>query len=166
MHRDLKLENVVRVGNVWKLVDFGFAYQGNIDDPVLQSKLGNKYGRAPEILEGRTYNYKSDIWSIGVLCFKLVYKRFPFEQGGVADLGRMKLNPFSQLNQTSPLVPKSFRERNIQFFISHCLVYDPNQRIGWEDIMRHPLMTDTLLEDILEKEISHTQSGRIVDPDV
>lgn len=25
MHRDLKLENIVKVGEVWKLIDFGFA---------------------------------------------------------------------------------------------------------------------------------------------
>jgi serine/threonine protein kinase len=48
MHRDLKLENVVRVGkDCWKLIDFGFAYHGNIDESVVKSKLGNRYGRAP-----------------------------------------------------------------------------------------------------------------------
>lgn len=86
MHRDLKLENIVRVGNAWKLVDFGFAIQGNINEAVVQSKLGNRYGRAPEILEGRVYNYKSDIWSLGVLCYKLVYNKFPFEGGNIGDV--------------------------------------------------------------------------------
>lgn len=161
MHRDLKLENIVKVGKLWKLVDFGFAYEGNIDDPVVKSRLGNKYGRAPEILEGRNYNYKSDIWSLGVLCYKLVYNRFPFELGGVGDLDRMKLNPFQ-----TQLVPKGVRERNIQSFISRCLTYKPEDRINWEDIMRHPIMNDSLLDDILVSEIHHTMSGEIVDVDL
>ena len=49
----ISVGEMVQIGNVWKLVDFGFAYQGNIDDPIIHSRLGNKYGRAPEILENR-----------------------------------------------------------------------------------------------------------------
>lgn len=32
MHRDLKLENIVRVGDVWKLIDFGFATNKQIEE--------------------------------------------------------------------------------------------------------------------------------------
>lgn len=31
MHRDIKLENVVKFGDVWKLIDFGFSTQKDID---------------------------------------------------------------------------------------------------------------------------------------
>lgn len=33
----------------------------------------------PEIIEGRTYNEKVDLWCIGVLCYELLVGSPPFE---------------------------------------------------------------------------------------
>lgn len=33
---------------------------------------------APEILEKRSYNYKADIWSLGVIIFELLTGHTPF----------------------------------------------------------------------------------------
>ena len=86
--------------------------------------------------------------------------KFPFENGGIGDIDRMRQNPF-----IGGLVPHSFREKCIQDFISHCLIYNKDHRIGWADIMRHPLMNKTSLDDVLENEIHCTLSGHIIDPD-
>ena len=34
---------------------------------------------APEILKGDIYNYKCDLYSIGVCLYKIIFKEFPFK---------------------------------------------------------------------------------------
>ena len=33
---------------------------------------------APEILKGEEYNYKADLWSIGIIIYRLYFGKFPF----------------------------------------------------------------------------------------
>ena len=33
---------------------------------------------APEILKGEEYNYKEDLWSIGIIIYRLYFGKFPF----------------------------------------------------------------------------------------
>lgn len=78
MHRDIKLQNIIKIGHTYKLIDFGFAIQADIDNPVLTSYLGNRLGKSPEIYKYKHYDYKSDIWSLGVLFYCILYKKPPY----------------------------------------------------------------------------------------
>jgi hypothetical protein len=42
--------------------------------------------------------------------------------------------------------------------------YDPNTRIDWSDIMRHTIMKDTIMDEMMDLEISNTFSCEIVNP--
>ena len=33
---------------------------------------------APEILKGEEYNYKCDLWSLGIILYRLIYGNFPY----------------------------------------------------------------------------------------
>lgn len=86
MHRDIKLQNIIKVKQTYKLIDFGFAIQADINQPILTSFLGNKLGKSPEIFRFQKYDYKSDIWSLGVLFYCILYKKPPYN----GDLENMK----------------------------------------------------------------------------
>jgi len=68
IHRDIKPENILLdVENDikrLKVIDFGTARFAEKSD-VVRRKIGTAYYMAPEVLE-RKYNYKCDIWSIGI----------------------------------------------------------------------------------------------------
>ena len=36
---------------------------------------------APEVIEGVGYNHKADLWSVGVVLYKILFGRLPFSDG-------------------------------------------------------------------------------------
>lgn len=48
--------------------------------------LGSPIYMAPEILKGETYSIKSDIWSLGVVLFRMLYGFCPFESNNIGKL--------------------------------------------------------------------------------
>ena len=77
MHRDLKSANLflmengtVKIGdlNVSKISEMGIAY----------TQIGTPYYASPEIWMDKSYNYKSDIWSIGCILYELCMLKPPF----------------------------------------------------------------------------------------
>ena len=45
---------------------------------MLESYCGTPINMAPEVLEKRLYNFKADIWSLGVVIFELLTNEPPF----------------------------------------------------------------------------------------
>ncbi|RGB36184.1 kinase-like domain-containing protein [Rhizophagus diaphanus] len=77
IHRDLHSGNVLyyQFTNSWFISDFGLC--GPVD-----KQLGNIYGNlpyiAPEIFEGKGYDFSSDIYSIGMLMWEISSGKSPF----------------------------------------------------------------------------------------
>lgn len=81
IYYDLKPENIlVSVNNgkpVVKLIDLGFAqYVVGNKDAVIR---GTAEYIAPEILKNEKHNYLVDFYSLGMVLYRLIYKRFPFD---------------------------------------------------------------------------------------
>ncbi|XP_071734705.1 phosphoenolpyruvate carboxylase kinase 2-like isoform X2 [Rutidosis leptorrhynchoides] len=79
-HRDIKPDNVLfdSRGNL-KLADFGSAecFAMN-DNRTMTGVVGTPYYVAPEILSGREYNEKVDVWSAGVILYIMLAGVPPF----------------------------------------------------------------------------------------
>jgi protein kinase A len=80
IYRDLKAENILltQSGHV-KLIDFGFSKQlKDIQKDRVMTNCGTRTYTAPEVMMGGKYNYKADIWSLGILICELVGGFTPF----------------------------------------------------------------------------------------
>ena len=80
IYRDLKPENILldADGHI-RLIDFGFAkIMDDITKDRTKTNCGTPGYAAPEILMGIEYNYKVDIWSIGILICEMVGGFTPF----------------------------------------------------------------------------------------
>jgi serine/threonine protein kinase len=80
VHRDIKPANVILNKGVPKLTDFGFSKC--VDDLKVanfRTRVGTPHYMSPQILEGDDYTKKTDIWSLGILFFKILYGIIPWD---------------------------------------------------------------------------------------
>ena len=87
IHRDLKLENILvkyKENNEYivKLADYGNSKRlesTKSSKNFCNSFVGTLHYMAPEILKREKHNYKCDLWSIGVIIYRLKYGKSPFK---------------------------------------------------------------------------------------
>ena len=86
IHRDLKLDNILikkdeRIPIIKfsvKLSDFGLSKKMKDNDDLTNTQLGTPLTKAPEIWAQLNYNAKSDLWSIGIIIYQLLFNKTPF----------------------------------------------------------------------------------------
>lgn len=70
VHRDLKPANIlIGMHGEIKLADFGLARTLNGANELMKTNVGTPYYQAPEIWEGKEYDEKADLWSVGIILF-------------------------------------------------------------------------------------------------
>ena len=110
-HCDVKGSNVMRErGGRLVLMDFGSASHFPASDGGLPPGVqGTPLAMAPEVLRGAAATPAADLYSLGVLLFRMVTARYPIEADSLESL-REKLagSPVPSLRTLSPEVPLAF----------------------------------------------------------
>ena len=88
IHRDLKPENAIRTpAGVVKILDFGVARADNLTPTRLTQPgtiLGTPAYMAPEQAQGQDTDFRTDLFSFGVLVYEMASGRNPFEAATTA----------------------------------------------------------------------------------
>lgn len=143
VHRDLKLENFLfetkSASSPLVLIDFGLSKHVEKSERLSQ-RVGSCYYIAPEVLSGG-YDYRCDIWSLGVLCYMLLSGSPPFFGKTVEDVYEATL-------KQEPVFPdKKFRHISAKCmdFMRRLLVKDPSLRMSTEAALAHPFISNNSL---------------------
>jgi tRNA A-37 threonylcarbamoyl transferase component Bud32 len=80
LHRDLKPENVmVRRDGMLKLMDFGVAQIVDLERMTLTGQLlGSPAYMAPELFEGKPLDFRTDVFSLGIMLYQMATGALPF----------------------------------------------------------------------------------------
>ncbi|CAD8144810.1 unnamed protein product [Paramecium pentaurelia] len=79
IHRDIKPSNILIHEGEVRLADFGFAIQqGSVGFEDKQFQIGSPLYMSPETLIKNEYNHKTDLWSLGILYFEMIFGIVPF----------------------------------------------------------------------------------------
>ena len=129
-HRDIKLENILLVNDdVVKIIDFGFAVKASKEN---YQKLfcGTPSYMAPEIVNKEKYIAQySDIWSLGVLFYAMLYGRFPFKAKTQEEL-------FDKINEAEVVFPEDIEiSEYTKDLIRKFFVVVPTQRMSLNEII-------------------------------
>lgn len=110
-HRDIKLANVlIKKDFTIKLADFGFAKETNNEEELMmKTYCGTPITMAPEILKGKPYGKKCDIWSLGVILFQLIFGKLPFPINQGYSIFIEKVTTEKVSIPSSPKIPDSLR---------------------------------------------------------
>jgi serine/threonine-protein kinase len=129
IHRDLKPENVLVVEGgrpAVKLVDFGIARILESDDRMTMTGalVGSPNHMAPEIIEGREADARSDLFSLGTILYWLATGELPFAAPNpTATLRRVLEGDCRDPRELSPLVSDALAAT-----IRRALAVDPEAR--------------------------------------
>jgi len=117
VHRDLKPDNIFLVRDddreIAKVLDFGIAKRDQNalagSNTKTGAMLGTPYYMSPEQAQGtKSVDFRSDLWSLGVIVYQCVTGRLPFESEALGDLlMKIIVNPLPIPSQVAG-VPAGF----------------------------------------------------------
>ena len=94
IYYDLKLENILVRSNQdkveLKLIDFGLCELNS--NKLAEDKKGTAEYIAPEILQGEEIDNRIDLYSLGIVLYFLIYKKFPFSAEDELDIFNAAIN--------------------------------------------------------------------------
>ena len=81
LHRDVKPENImIRGDGVVKLMDFGISHMVDLERLTVTGQLlGSPAYMAPEHVEGRPLDFRTDVFAAGIVLYQLTVGKLPFE---------------------------------------------------------------------------------------
>ncbi len=157
VHRDLKPANILitetpGAGQLVKVVDFGIAkilHGDNADRTALTQEgiFGTPHYIAPEQATGGNIDHRVDIYALGVILFRLLSGRLPYEGGmGMQVVLKHLRDPVPHLLDLDPSLPAAIDE-----LVARCMAKEPSAR---------PASAEALLKEFDKVELNGRPAAR------
>lgn len=147
IHRDLKAGNILLTENgEVKLADFGVSAKNSSALQRRDTFIGTPFWMSPELIACETdkdnpYDYKTDIWSLGITCIEMAEKEPPHNE---LNANRVLM----RIRKAEPpqLKDKQKWSKNFHDFLAKCLVKNPDTRCTARELLKHPFITASQID--------------------
>ncbi len=154
IHRDIKPANVMisQQGEV-KLMDFGIARDDRLTDLTeTGTGLGTPSYMSPEQILGDKLDFRSDIFSVGIVLYQMVTGRKPFvEDDARTVMQKIRLDRYTSPRKVNPAVPRA-----LEHIMARCMEKLPANRYP----TTQALIDD--LQDFLAANVAINHNARLV----
>jgi len=151
VHRDIKSGNImITKSNKVKIMDFGLAKLSDTDLTRVNQTMGTLAYISPEQLQGMKTDFRTDIWSFGVVLYEMITGSLPFKGDYEAAL------IYSILND-EPKAVRNYRSdipKNILALISSMLQKDIDKRISSMSEVKEQLSVEIPVQETVDNKKS------------
>ncbi|MBX9691534.1 MAG: serine/threonine protein kinase, partial [Cyanobacteria bacterium] len=153
-HRDLNPKNILIVDNrEVKLIDFGLALLADSEEGGTDTKglslAGTPLFMSPDQFNGRPYDVRSEIYSLGCVLFACVTGRPPYEGDSALAIARQHAE--APIPTLEAVLPDRAVSQNLRDVISRCLDKNPEHRYATVDDLANALNIE-----LLDKNCEHS----------
>ena len=146
IHRDLKSGNIFLMKNgLVKLGDFGIAKRFQKTMDKAKTFIGTPYYLSPEIINGKPYDSKSDIWSLGVLLYEMMTFKMPFNANSLPMLS-------VKIMRGQYIPPPTTYTKDLRELVTKCLTVEPKNRPSIQEILRMPIIQNRIRSFLTENQ--------------
>ena len=174
IHRDIKLENIlIKYNNDYdeltknlynstiKIIDFNMSCKTNVFDP--KTIVGTPINMAPTIVKNmnngpKIYNEKVDIWSLGTICYEMIFGKPLFS-------GFTQKEVYQKIVNNKVIIPKTISVE-ARKFLYKMLRKDGFNRLSASELLKH----DFIIKDYHtfhkynnENKINFINNGQVFD---
>lgn len=147
-HRDIKPHNLLLSKNYnLKLIDFGFSTLNRKGS--FRRLCGSPMYMAPEILTSCFYDERSDIWSIGIVLYEILFGQHPFGHlRSFIDLTKYAYTTIPIKIPPDRRPPTSEPSVLCKHLLERMLVSNPRKRLSWKEFFNHPWLKTSIPESL------------------
>ena len=131
IHRDIKPQNILIHDHVIKICDFGLSKSMYLDS-IKNSICGSPKYIAPELFLYNKYSRKSDIWSLGIILYEILFKSYPYKN--------MTAQEYTDFVFTNDAIKQ---KSNIYNVIENMLIVNESKRMNWSDLLDYTLVFES-----------------------
>ncbi|EAR84371.1 Serine/Threonine kinase domain protein (macronuclear) [Tetrahymena thermophila SB210] len=152
IHRDIKPSNILIHDDIPKICDFSISRKSNILNDTYKTITGTPLFSSPQILKGKEYTSKSEVWSLGVTLYFMLFFKLKDESIQEYDSHNICNTSYPWFANTNKLLKIAIKEQQkvrfpedvevseqVKQLIARMLVYDEKNRISTDELFNHEL---------------------------
>ena len=149
----MKLANILTHKGEVKIADLGYSkLVENLKKDFLMSRVGTMLYMSPQILEAQSYTNKTDVWSLGIMFYQMLFGRNPWNIHNNKANSNAVNSLLNTIRETGLQFPKDIKvSEKSKSFIQEILMYDEEDRLSWEEIFQEKWLKEESSEEDFEE---------------